>query len=116
MLLKTKVADQICLISKEDLDDFTKTVLNEIKAIKEEAKHARLNYMRSSDVMEELGISSSHLQNMRIKGNIPFTTLGDTFFYPREEISSILQNNSRCTNPYNNNRRVLLVPFQNKNL
>ena len=97
------MAENIYILSKKDLDQFKKEVLDSVEALKEEAMHSRLNYMRSSEVMKELGISSSHLQKMRIKGIIPYSKIGDTFFYPREEIIAMLQKNGRGINPINNN-------------
>ncbi len=87
------MAEQIYLFSKQDLDQFKKEVLNSIEAHHKEDKHSQLNYMRSKEVMKELAISSSHLQKMRIKGLIPHTKIGDTFFYPRAEIKALLDAN-----------------------
>ena len=38
-------------------------------------------WLRSRDVTEWLGISASTLQNLRNRGDIPFTQVGDTYLY-----------------------------------
>ena len=51
-------------------------------------------YLRSKDVENMLGISSSTLQNLRDSQAIPFTQLGKTYFYPYQELMDILRNNT----------------------
>ncbi|MEO0640213.1 MAG: helix-turn-helix domain-containing protein [Bacteroidota bacterium] len=55
-------------------------------------------YLRSKDVENLLGISSSTLQNLRDSNSIPFTQLGKTYFYPQKEILEILQKNTQIPN------------------
>ncbi|MBD3270417.1 helix-turn-helix domain-containing protein [Candidatus Peregrinibacteria bacterium] len=50
-------------------------------------------WMRSGDVCEMLNISSSSLQNYRIRGLIPAYKLGSTWFYKYHEIIEVLENN-----------------------
>lgn len=89
------MAEGIIVLSHEDLDQFRKEVLDEVKALKDDIASSKFNYMRSKDVMQELGISSSTLQKMRIRGEIPFTKLGDTILYPRQEVKQILIGNMK---------------------
>lgn len=49
-----------------------------------------INWLRSKDVREMLGISDSTLQTMRIKGTIPAYKLGPTWFYREDEILETL--------------------------
>lgn len=86
--------DNILIMTKEDLDLFKKEVLNEIRASNQLIQEAKFNYMRSKDVMTEFKISSSQLQNWRIGGTIPYTKIGDTYLYPRNEIKNVLNRNA----------------------
>lgn len=48
-------------------------------------------WLRSRDMKKWLGVSPSTLYNMRQSGAIPYTQLGDTYFYPYEQIRQILE-------------------------
>jgi len=52
-------------------------------------------WMKSHEVMEMLGLSSSGLQNLRINGTIPYTKLGGVIYYSKDDISKILVSNMR---------------------
>lgn len=49
-------------------------------------------YLKSNEVMELLGLSSSGLQNLRIRGQIPFAKIGGQYYYNYYEIQKILSN------------------------
>lgn len=48
-------------------------------------------YMRSTDVMEMLGISVCTLKNLRQANAIPFYKLGGIYLYKREEILNYIE-------------------------
>ena len=57
----------------------------------------RINWLRSKDVREMLGVSDSTLQTMRIKGTIPAYKLGTTWFYREDEIlETLMANKVHC--------------------
>ncbi len=43
-------------------------------------------YLRSRDVKAMLGVSDNKLKNMRLSGELPFTKIGKTFFYPADKV------------------------------
>ena len=52
-------------------------------------------WLRSQDVRKLLGVSSSTLQTMRIKGEIPFSKISGIIYYPAEGIQNLLNRNLR---------------------
>ena len=50
-------------------------------------------WLRSKEVREILSISSSTLQSMRIKGEIPYTKISGIIYYPADEIQGLLNKN-----------------------
>ncbi len=54
-------------------------------------------WLRSKEVREILSISSSTLQTMRIKGEIPYTKISGIIYYPAEEIQALLNKNLQNT-------------------
>ena len=62
------------------------------EAIKSNMKLEK-KWLRSKEVREILSISSSTLQTMRIKGDIPFTKISGIIYYPADEIQTLLKNN-----------------------
>lgn len=82
------------IITTEDLEVFRIELLNEIKQLM--LSHGIIgidHWIKSSKVMEKLGISPGTLQNFRINGTIPFTKLGGIIYYDEKKINEILENN-----------------------
>jgi len=78
------------LVSKADLLELKKDLVAEIKSLNPGG--AEKKFLRSKQVEELLGISSSSLQNFRIKGIIPFKKVGGTLFYNVDRIKEVLEN------------------------
>jgi hypothetical protein len=57
-------------------------IISEIKLIIGNSTTQK-EWLRSSEVMEMLSISSGTLQNLRINRDIPFTKMGGTLYYER---------------------------------
>ena len=72
---------------------------NEIIQALKETTHSKSNlekkWIRSKETREILGISSSTLQTMRIKGKIPFSKISGIIYYPIEGIQKLLNSNLR---------------------
>jgi hypothetical protein len=51
------------------------------------------NWLRSQNVRRILGVSSSTLQTMRIKWEIPFSKISGIIYYPIEGIQNLLNMN-----------------------
>ncbi|RAW01170.1 helix-turn-helix domain-containing protein [Pseudochryseolinea flava] len=79
------------IITLEDLEQFKKDLLNEIRTLlTQSSKVQHQRWLKSQQVRKMLGISPGTLQHLRITGQIPFTKLGGVLFYDIEEIERIL--------------------------
>ncbi|MEK6510104.1 helix-turn-helix domain-containing protein [Myroides sp. C4067] len=81
------------LITKEDLEQFKTDIINEIRRYSpfnrkkdEQAKQ----WIKSFEVRKLLGISPGTLQNMRLKGTIPYKKIGGLIFYRYEGIVEMM--------------------------
>lgn len=88
------------IITTEDLDQFKDELLSEFKELLIKYDKVTIDkWIKSSTVMDKLGISPGTLQNFRINETIPFTKLGGIIYYDEEEINQILvDNKSRFLN------------------
>ncbi|WGQ11380.1 helix-turn-helix domain-containing protein [Pedobacter gandavensis] len=81
---------QIEILSKEELLQFKSELIQEIKqAIKSDDAPAK-QWLRSSEVRTLLKISSGTLQNLRIKGILPYEKIGGIFYYAYSDIVQLL--------------------------
>tara|TARA_B100000315_G_C14399962_1_gene505992 strand:+ start:206 stop:466 length:261 start_codon:yes stop_codon:yes gene_type:complete len=76
------------IITKQDLNDFKEDLIKEISSLVEDSTNKE--WLRSSEVMEMLSISSGTLQNLRINRDIPFTKMGGTLYYERAAVVKAL--------------------------
>ena len=82
------------ILTTEDLEDFRKELLTEIKEMLLQYNKITIDrWVKSNIVMSKLGISPGTLQNFRINETIPFSKLGGIIYYDEEEINEILLNN-----------------------
>ena len=72
--------------------------LDEIKQLLKEKENRYPKYLRSKQLQSILGISSSSLQNLRIKSAIPFVKLEGIIFYPWDKIQKLLENKMKNFN------------------
>ena len=83
------------IVTTDDLREFKLDLVNEIKKILDEYHGLPTKkWLKSDEVKRLLGISSSTLQNLRVRGMLPYTKLGGVIFYESEKIQKALQNNS----------------------
>ena len=78
------------------LEDLERIKTEIIQALKETSKSNSIiekKWLRSKEVREKLSISSSTLQTMRIKGEIPFSKVSGIIYYPADGIQNLLNNN-----------------------
>lgn len=74
---------EINIVTMEDLMELKQEILSEIKQSydikinKEDCRH----WYRSAEVRKMLNISPGTLQNLRIKGTLPYRKIGATIFY-----------------------------------
>ena len=82
------MAQQIVTI--KDLQQFRLQLLEDLKNLIQPANNpSHKEWLKSSDVRELLGISHGTLQNLRIKGVLPYRKLGGIMFYRYEDIARI---------------------------
>ena len=77
------------LVTVQDLQEFKEEIINKIEQINRNTATQK-EWLKSSEVMEMLSISSGTLQNLRINGDIPFTKMGGTLYYERDEVVKAL--------------------------
>ncbi|MBT7619837.1 MAG: helix-turn-helix domain-containing protein [Flavobacteriales bacterium] len=80
------------LVTVQDLQELKAEIISEIKLIIGNST-TKKDWLRSSEVMEMLSISSGTLQNLRINRDIPFTKMGGTLYYETSEVVKAL---NRC--------------------
>ena len=82
------------IITTDDLRDFKLELLDDIKKLLSKQAQGKLKkYLKSSELMDLLQISPGTLQNLRIKGTLPYTKVGGIIFYDSEEIQKVMDNN-----------------------
>lgn len=80
------------VITKADLEDFRKLLLEDIRQLigaKTEAPMGK--WLKSYQVKNLLRISAGTLQNLRVNGTIPFTRIGNIIYYRAEDIDNLLR-------------------------
>lgn len=88
------------VLTVEDLQDFKKELLQELKTLFPNQQTAQnKKWLKSIEVRKMLSISPGTLQNLRINGTIPYTKMGGVIYYDSEEIQRILVSN-RIDNSY----------------
>ena len=84
------------IITAEDLKDFKKELLSDIKKLLSDYDRITIDkWVKSNVLINKLGISPGTLQNFRINKTIPFSKLGGIIYYDEEEINAILQDNKK---------------------
>ena len=83
------------IITTEDLREFKIDLLEEIgKLLKTSSTAGTKKYLKSSEMMKMLKISSGTLQTLRINGKLPYTKIGGIIFYDAEEIYKVMKDNN----------------------
>ena len=80
----------LSLITKEDLQDFKKELLQDITSIFENNSTAQKQWLRTSEVKKLLNVSSGTLQNYRINGTLSYKKLGGSLYYSYDEIQKLM--------------------------
>jgi len=85
--------DQV--VTKSDIAQFRAEILELMQNMFSQVKPNGKKWLKSNEVQELLNISSSGLQNLRIKNIIPYTKIGGTIYYDVNDINKILEQNKR---------------------
>jgi len=59
-----------------------------------ESKESPKKFYRNKDLKKIFGLSENTIISYRKKNILPFTTIGDVYYYPVKEINKILEQNS----------------------
>lgn len=78
------------IITKEDLQEFRKSLLNQIKGLLGQTIGEPKKWLKSYQVKNLLKISDNTLQTLRDNGTIPFTKIGGILYYNYEDINKVL--------------------------
>jgi hypothetical protein len=82
------------VLTIEDLQEFKKELLQELKTIfPTNQSTSSKKWLKSTEVRKLLGISPGTLQNLRINGTLPYSKIGGVIYYDHEEIQRILAAN-----------------------
>ena len=79
------------IITKEDLEDFRRSLIAEIAELlggKNQAANSK--WLKSYQVKNMLRISPGTLQNLRVNGSLPFTKIGGIIYYKMEDVQKLL--------------------------
>ena len=76
----------------EDILFPLKKSIDEIKATID--KQPKIQYYRNKDLKELFGLSDNTICSYRVNNKIPYTYIGDIYYYPVDEINKILKTNS----------------------
>jgi len=81
----------ISIVTQEELKQFKSELLEEIKGIISQQGSNGKKWLRSHEVRKLLGnISPGKLQDMRNKGELPFTRIGGTLFYDPSDVAKVM--------------------------
>ena len=83
----------ILVITAEDLERQLQKVVDEVKSAVTITDSNNVRWIRSKQVKELLGVSDSKLQTMRINRSITSSQIDGTYFYDKESILSLLEQN-----------------------
>ncbi|PZT97127.1 MAG: DNA-binding protein [Chryseobacterium sp.] len=82
---------EISIVTKEDLKQLKKELLEEIKHLLENSTPIQKQWLRSSEVRKLLNISSGTLQTLRINGTLTYSKIGGSLFYSYKDIQKLLE-------------------------
>jgi hypothetical protein len=82
----------VSIVTQEDLKQFKTELIDEIQGLFNRKDSNSKRWLRSNEVRQLLGnISPGKLQDMRNKGELPFTRIGGTLFYDPTDVAKIME-------------------------
>jgi DNA-directed RNA polymerase subunit F len=79
------------VITKDDLKEFKKELISEIKLMINPDNSGAKKWLKSHQVRKLLDISPGTLQNLRINGTLRFTKVGSMLYYKSDDIEALLE-------------------------
>jgi DNA-binding transcriptional MerR regulator len=87
------------ILTKEDLNQFHKSLLEDIKEILKGKNQQSKKWLKSTEVRKLLNISPGTLQNLRINGTLTYTKVGGIIYYSDLDIEKLLEINKVQATP-----------------
>lgn len=86
------------VITTDDLHQFKMELFDELKSLFSDRPQVDQNkeFLKSSEVSKLLGISLSKLQHLRTSRVLPYTRLGTTIYFRRNDIVEHMVNNTKA--------------------
>ncbi|MFV8271565.1 helix-turn-helix domain-containing protein [Flavobacterium sp. GT2N3] len=81
------------IVTKADLDEFRKSLLEDITKILKGTNEQSKKWLKSTDVRKLLNISRGTLQNLRVNGTLAYTKIGGIMYYDQTDIEKLLNGN-----------------------
>ena len=78
------------VITKDDLEAFRQTLLNDIRELLANNKPQTKEWLRCADVRKLLKVSTGTVQNLRITGKLKSQKIGGIHFYKMSDIQNML--------------------------
>lgn len=86
---------EIEVVTKEDLNDFRKKLLDDIiKLIMPSQAKLLKPWLKNTEVRKLLNISSNTIQRLRVSGKLRSSKVGGIHFYRYEDIEKLLNDNA----------------------
>jgi hypothetical protein len=82
------------IITKDDLEAFRHTLLNDIRELITNHKTETREWLRCADVRKMLKISTGTVQNLRISGKLKSKKVGGIHFYKLTDIENMISGKS----------------------
>lgn len=87
------------IITKEDLNDFRKLLLDDISDLLKTSTEKPKQWLKSGEVRKLLNISPGTLQTLRINKTLTYTKIGGILYYNNADIEKLLTANKVTANP-----------------
>lgn len=82
------------LLTKEDLQEFEQKLLQNLKEfVKNNSKQKK--WLKSSEVLQLLKISATTLVNLRVKGTLTASMIGNITYFNYDEIHQLMLSNQK---------------------
>lgn len=78
------------IITKEDLQEFRKQLLDDIKSLLGNKAKPSKEWLKASEVRTLLEISAGTLLTLRATGKLRYSKIGGTYYYRHEDIQTML--------------------------
>ena len=85
---------QLELVTKKDFQDLKMELIDELKKFFSPITEQK-EWLKSGDVMKLLDCSPGTLQNLRVNGTLPFSKMGGTLYYSRNDVMKVLESNKQ---------------------